>query len=435
MGRFWDQLNAALSRRPFMISRSLAFGLSFLCIPVLSMAQARQTADTIVRMAQRPLHPGVATLVEELSIGVSDGAEEYMIGEIADIAIGRDGSIYAFDRQVPAIRHYDARGKFIRNIGRKGAGPGEFRSVSGIALTGDGRLLLWDTGNWRINVYSAAGDILPQLTTPSGTSGSSMATYSRALMVDTSGRIVTRKMIFSRDMMNRPTVWVRFAANGDVIDTAFAPASKSEGVVSASSGGAGVSDHVPYAPRRLVAMSPLGYFVAGYPDRYAFEIHQPGGPVISVRRDVKPEPVSRSERAEARKKIEDRMREMNPTWTWNGPDIPDTKPLYEDLQVALDGRIWVAIVPEVSTRVGSISSGGGGGGPPGASRPLPGRPPPPPRRPALYDVFEPDGQYVGQVQVPPGVSSVVRRGDQVWAIAFDETDVPRIKRYRIAWRG
>src|SRR6185503_10543159 len=110
-------------------------------------------------------------------------------------------------------------------------------------------------------------------------------------------------------------------------------------------------------------------------------------------------------------------------------------PLYEDLQVALDGRIWVALVPEVSNRVGSISSGGGGVGPPGTSRTRPQGPPPPTPRPALYDVFEPDGQYLGQVQVPPKVSSVVRRGDQVWAIAFDDDDVPRIKRYRIAWKS
>ena len=419
-----------------MIPRSLVLVLTVSVLPCPAMAQAGQPTDTIIRMAQRPLHPGVAMLVEELSIGVADGAEEYMLGEIADIALGRDGSIYALDRQVPAVRHYDAQGKFIRNIGRSGAGPGEFRSVSGIAVTRDGRLLLWDTGNWRINVYSATGDNLPQLTTPSGTSGSSMATFARALMVDSSGRIVTRKTVFSRDMLNRPTVWVRFDSNGELIDTAFAPASpKPEGVVSASSGSASVSDRVPFAPRRLVAMSPFGNFVAGYPDRYAFEIHQARGPVISVRRDVKPEPVSRSERAEARKRIEDRMRQTNPTWSWNGPDIPDTKPLYEELHVAHDGRIWVAVVPEVSSRVGSISSSGGGGGPPGASRPRREGPPPPPPRPALYDIFEPDGQYLGQVQVPAKVSSVVRRGDQVWAIAFDDDDVPRIKRYRIAWKG
>src|SRR5512138_254352 len=127
-----------------MIPRWLSVVLASWLVTAGSQRASAQgnPADTVVRASQRPLHPGVATLVEELSIGVADGAEEYMLGEIADIALGRDGSIYALDRQVPAVRHYDAQGKFIRNIGRKGAGPGEFRSVSGIAMTRDGRLLL-----------------------------------------------------------------------------------------------------------------------------------------------------------------------------------------------------------------------------------------------------------------------------------------------------
>lgn len=395
----------------------------------------RASTDTIVRRADRPVHPGVATLVEEMSIGVADGAEHYMLGEIADIAFGRDGSIYAFDRQVPIIRQYDAQGKFVRNIGRRGEGPGEYKSTSGLATLSDGRLLQWDTGNWRINVYSATGDVLPQLSTPSGTSGSSMASYARALMVDAGGRIVTRKMLFTREPGNRPTVWIRFRADGTVLDTIHPVDGPTTARVSATNGPATRSDNVPFAPRRFVVMSPLGYLVAGFPDRYAFEIHEPGKPVVSVRRDVNPEPVSRSERASERRRIEESMRETNPTWSWNGPDIPDTKPFYGDLQVGLDGRIWVAVIPEVSPRVGSISSGGGGAGPPTRSRPRVDGPPPIPPRPALYDVFEPDGRYLGQVQVPARVSSVARRGDQVWAIAIDEDDVPRIKRYRIAWKG
>ena len=418
-----------------MISRTIACIVTCCCFPALVGAQGSQV-DTIVRMAQRPLHPGVATLVEELSIGVADGAEEYMLGEIADIALGPDGSIFVLDRQVPVVRHYDARGQFIRNIGRRGDGPGEFRLVSGIAMTHDGRLLLWDTGNWRINVYSATGEVLPQLTTPSGTSGSSSATYSRALMVDSAGRIVTRKSIFNpREIKNRPTVWVRFATNGSLIDTAFPPPStKTEAVVSATSGPATISQRVPFSPRRLVTMSPRGTFIAGFPDRYAFEIQQPGRPVVSVRRDVKAEPVSRAERSEAKRQIEEKMRQTNPTWSWNGPDIPDVKPFYDDLQVALDGRIWVAIIPEVSNRVGSISGSGSSGRPGAAPVSIQGPPAPAPR-PALYDVFEADGQYLGQVQIPARVSSVVRHGDQVWAIAYDDQDVPRIKRYRIAWKG
>jgi hypothetical protein len=120
-----------MSRR-FMRSLSMIFTIA-------SVAGAQGgTRDTVVRNADRPLHPGVATLVEELSIGVADGAEEYIFGGIADVALGRDGSLYVFDRQVPIVRHYDASGKFLRNIGRAGSGPGEYRSASGIATTPDG---------------------------------------------------------------------------------------------------------------------------------------------------------------------------------------------------------------------------------------------------------------------------------------------------------
>jgi putative ABC transport system permease protein len=42
--------------------------------------------------------------VEELTIGVLDGAEEYVFGDIVEVAAGPDGSIYVFDRQVPALR-------------------------------------------------------------------------------------------------------------------------------------------------------------------------------------------------------------------------------------------------------------------------------------------------------------------------------------------
>ena len=132
------------------------------------------------------------------------------------------------------------------------------------------------------------------------------------------------------------------------------------------------------------------------------------------------------------------MRRTDPGWSWNGPDIPKTKPPYTDLAIGLDGRIWVALIPESSQRVGSIS------GPASIGTGPPGRPPvrqaPVPekdkqdQRPALYDVFEPTGFYVGQVEVPPRVSTVLRRGDYVWAVAFDDEDVARVKRYRIAWR-
>jgi hypothetical protein len=413
-----------------------------LCIQSLSMILTAAsvagaqggTRDTVVRNADRPIHPGVATLVEELSIGVADGAEEYVLGEIADVALGKDGSIFVFDRQVPIVRHYDASGKFIRSIGRGGSGPGEYRSASGIATMPDGRLLVWDTGNWRINVYSANGDVLTQWTTPSGMSGGGTAQFSRAIFVDTAGTITTRKTVFEmRNPDNRPTIWVRFRPDGTPADTIHEPPAPQLGKLTARADRVSTSAPVPFAPIRYVAISPLGYLVAGYPNRYAFEIHQPGRAVVSVRRDVKPEPVSRSERAEGRKGIEERMRQTDPNWTWNGPGIPENKPAYYGLIVGLDGRIWISLSPETGPKIGGISGTSGVG--PGMARPPRREADREPSKPTLYDVFEPDGRYLGQVQVPAGASAVVRKLDQVWAVAFGDDDVPRLKRYRIAWKN
>jgi hypothetical protein len=391
-----------------------------------------QRPDTVVRPAAEPVFAGVATLVEEVSIGLADGADEYMLGEVADIALGADGSIHVFDRQVPIIRQYDAAGRFLRNIGRSGRGPGEYLASSGLAVARDGRLLLWDTFNWRINVYAADGTFLEQWTTPSGTSGSSTANYSRALMIDSAGRVVTRKTMFTvRDVTRRPTLWIRYRSDGTVHDTLHPPPwSEPAEHLTARGPNSSVSLEVPFLPRRHVALSPLGYFVAGYPSRYAFEIHRPGQPVVSVRREVSPEAVSRAERAAERSRVEERLRQTDPAWSWNGPDIPATKPLYHGLEIGLDGRIWITLIPEAGPRIGNTSGGGGIGRPGAPTRRAQADTPP---RPALYDVFEPDGRYLGQVRVPARVSTVVRRGDHVWAVAFDEDDVPRIKRYRIGW--
>ena len=400
-----------------------------------------QRADTIVKMASRPIHSGIATLVEEVSIGVADGAEEYMLGEVADIAVARDGSIYVYDRKVPAIRKYDAKGKYVRTVGRKGQGPGEYLSGSGLAIMSDDRLLLWDTGNWRINVYSASGESIATWSTPSGVSGSSSATYSRALTVDTAGFVYFRRDVINRlQPGTRRTVWVRLHPDGRLADTLSLPdlpgAARTLNATSPD-GHSSMGVALPFGASAVTTLSPLGYLVTGVPDRYSFELRIPGQPVLSVRRDVKPAPVTGAERDSARGAVTERLRQVDPLWSWSGPGIPATKPLYESLAIGTDGRIWVPIVPELTPRTGSVSSMG----PMGASRgggPPTQRPREPakeiPSRPALFDVFEPNGAYVGQVQVPPRVSTAVRRGNYVWGVAFDEDDVASVKRYRVVWR-
>ena len=405
--------------------------------------------DTIIKVATRPVHAGIAALKEEISIGELEGEEEYLFGRVSEVAVARDGSIYVFDDQVPALRKYDANGKYVRTFGRKGQGPGEYLYGGGLGVGADGKVYLWDTGTWRINVYSPAGELVNSLATPSGMGANVTFKTSRALIVGADGALYVRRSMRrsgqpASELAERDA-WLKLSATGAVVDTLHIPEVGPQppllkAVNNTATSSAQASTGLPYAPRPLAELSPLGYFVTSFPSRYAFELPSTGK-VLSIRRNVQPEPVTAAERADARKRVEENMKRTQPDWSWNGPDVPKVKSAFDVLAVAADGRIWVPLVRNTAGLGGasfsSMQSGGGGGSRPGSGVQQPQRReqrPADPPKPGLFDVFEPGGTYLGQVHVPAGVSLMYRRGDQVWGIARDEFDVARVKRYRIQWR-
>lgn len=64
-------------------------------------------------------------LVPLLTLGADEGDENYIIGGVADIEEDAVGNIYVLDFKFRMIRKYDRNGNFIKNIGKKGEGPGE----------------------------------------------------------------------------------------------------------------------------------------------------------------------------------------------------------------------------------------------------------------------------------------------------------------------
>jgi hypothetical protein len=403
-----------------------------------------QPRDTIVKQAGAPLHPGAPSLVPELKIGVADGPEEYMFSGGLEMAVARDGSIYVYDSRGKALRKYDAAGKFVATFGREGQGPGEHQQANGLAVLPDGRVILRDPRNQRINVYSPTGEPAAHWPLPSATNSFG----SRMLMVDTGG-VVYVAATLGAPSPDRPRErgTIRLSSSGRIIDTVRAPVFADEPVeLSASSpGGAragrptpsiSASTPVPFTPTGMWAWSPLGYMVTGFSSRYAVDLRvppaargspprtwQPGDPVISIRRAVAPVQVAAAERDQRRAQVETSMRNTDPQWRWNGPEIPRTKPPYRELWVGADGRIWVSVsLPSAPRTVD---------GPPDAQGPQTRRTTW--TQPLAFDVFEPDGRYVGQVPIPSGTYPHVMRGDHIWGTTTDADGVPSVHRFRIAW--
>ena len=97
-------------------------------------------------------------LVEDLRIGVLEGEPAYMFGYVSDLAVGRDRSLYILDDT--GIRQYDRQGRFVRQIGEQGQGPGEYGRIQGIEVLPDGRLTIWTSA------IAASPSIAPRAPTP-----------------------------------------------------------------------------------------------------------------------------------------------------------------------------------------------------------------------------------------------------------------------------
>ena len=81
------------------------------------------------------------------------------------IAVAPTGDLYVADGYGNArVHHFSADGALVGSWGAPGTGPGEFMVPHGIALTADGRVLVADRDNRRIQIFSGDGRYLEQWT-------------------------------------------------------------------------------------------------------------------------------------------------------------------------------------------------------------------------------------------------------------------------------
>ncbi len=160
-----------------------------------SIAYCQDTV--VVRAVNEPLWGGKVDLVEELRIGKIDGPDEYVLAQPQVVTADGHGDIFVFDRSEPVIRHYDSDGQHIRDIGRGGEGPGEYRDVRAMHVFEDGRLLIWDISNARATFYDSSGSYLESHAHHDlGSSGSGDIFFG----VDTSGAYFVERVDRTRDV-------------------------------------------------------------------------------------------------------------------------------------------------------------------------------------------------------------------------------------------
>ncbi len=369
---------------------------------------------------------GAGRLVEEASIGVLEGADEYMFGAV-NVVWATEDRILVADTQVPAVRVYDWMGTHLFDVGRPGEGPGEYSEPVGVAVAPNGDIWVAEM-NMSIHRYDDSGAVLATHASSTGWSVHTDNMFIMALdgvpyMLDFGVQEATQRGL-------PPIGRAPVEAGGGLGEIRLPPQTDFEPecleYTHASTGEADVWCAVPFAPWEVTTFTPAAEWVVGAGTEYAFEVHRDDGSRLRVERWWDPVMLDPEEIDYERQRTRAYLRNADPGWTWDGPQIPAHKPAFERIFAGRSGRLWV----ERSLASGRVD------GPCTETFPEPEM---------AYgytscwtadvavDGFGADGRYLGELRLPRGFRSpepFVR--DDTWiAAVMDDDGTIRVKRYRL----
>ncbi|HEX7238781.1 MAG TPA: 6-bladed beta-propeller, partial [Longimicrobiaceae bacterium] len=91
------------------------------------------------------------------TVGVEDGRESEMFSNVDQVAFDAQDNLYVLDRGNNRVQVFDRTGRFVRQVGKKGGGPGEFQAPLGLAVTTDGTLVVADLGHRSYSLFGRDG--------------------------------------------------------------------------------------------------------------------------------------------------------------------------------------------------------------------------------------------------------------------------------------
>ncbi len=108
----------------------------------ISTEETQQTADP------------AEYIVKIDSMGVELGDSSQVFGAVEGAVTGPDGNIAVLDRAACCIRVFSPEGEFLRQISRKGNGPGEMISTAFLTITEDGTLIVAGDGSETLGIHA-----------------------------------------------------------------------------------------------------------------------------------------------------------------------------------------------------------------------------------------------------------------------------------------
>jgi len=329
-------------------------------------------------------------LEEDLSIGVEEGDEKYMLNMPQEIQVTDDGTIYVMDWGDTCIKAYDSEGEYLRTIGREGVGPGEFSTPVYMDISSDGRIFLMDGRNQRVVVFDIDGNYL---------GGFRVMGFHSKMRADRLNRLYfqrqTRgeevKVLNSWQELDVDTVVNRTEENGENLFP-FGPFTGEKDRIMKMAAGGTMSLSSSFKVTWDVDKE--GHLYQGFNDEYAIHVFNPDGKkVLTFGREYTP---VKNPRSKGRAGPQRYMPAYAPRW------------LLDE-----EGNLWIEICTEEEEKKEDEDS------PDEEEKP----------KPVAYDVFSSQGDYLRQVVLPNRIYHF--KNGKVYSIVTTEEGFRIVKRFKV----